>query len=198
MGPEEHQATYTVHAGVICEQAEFFRNALKKEWASMREKPGVIELPDNDPDAFGLYMQWLYSKQISILADLSDEPEDDEKFHTLAYAYVLGEKIIDNDFKNAIMDAYVLYARAQGPSKRYYPSNEEIRILYEGTRESSPIRQFLVDVWTWRGKHSWLEHDSDLPKDFLVEVAKGLFKVRPSVEYMSRPWKNSHEQYHDH
>jgi len=169
---------------------------MKPEWSSLRSNPRIVDLPDDDAAAFSLYQQWLYSKQLPILSDEPDEPLS-EGYHSLAYAYVLGERLMDRDFKNAIADAYVLYARGTPPGKRYYPSNEEIRIIYDGTTEHAPIRQLLIDIWTCRGKSEWMDGDTNLPKDFLIEVTKALLKARPSLENVSRPWKNRHEQYQE-
>lgn len=190
---------------------------MKPEWASLRPDPRTICLPDDDPGAFELYMSFLYSRTLPILATTpgpaqkdstissssSWEPESDG-YHTLAYAYVLGDRLLDTRFKNAIVDAYVLYARGAQPAKRYYPSNEEIRILYEGTREDAPIRKLLVDIWTVRGRSEWIESDGDLPREFLADVTKGLLRARErreggggGADGLSRPWKCSHEQYHE-
>ncbi|KAF2177423.1 hypothetical protein K469DRAFT_677454 [Zopfia rhizophila CBS 207.26] len=197
VGSEEDKESFHVHEALICDRSEFFRNAMKPEWASTRPAPRVIELPDDDMAAFDLYVQWLYSKKLPIIPDEKGSSPYDE-YQTLAHAYVLGEELMDIDFKNAVMDSYVLYARGSSQTKRYYPTNEDIRILYEGTRESSPIRQFLVDIWTYRGKHEWVKSDPDLPKDFLMDVTTALLKVRTALETQSRPWKNSHEQYYEH
>lgn len=198
VGPEDDKESFYVHEDAICDRSEFFRNAMKPEWASLRPNPRVIDLPDDDAAAFALYQQWLYTRQLPILPDdLEEDSGSSEGYHTLAYAYVLGERLMDIDFKNSIASAYVLYARGTPPGKRAYPSNEEIRIIYEGTQERAPIRKLLVDIWCCRGKHEWIENDADLPKDFLVEVTKALLKARPSLESLSRPWKNQHVQYQE-
>lgn len=174
---------------------------MKPEWASMRPDPRIIELPEDDPEAFSLYRTWLYSGKLAILPDDSQNPADPESvpeaFQTLAYAYVLGERLMDTPFKNAIADVYVLYARGNPPARRYYPSHEEIRVLYDGTHEGSAIRQLLVDIWFCRGKLEWLERDKNLPSEFLVGVLMEVYKNRGGNESLSRPWKNQHEQYHD-
>jgi hypothetical protein len=80
-----------------------------------------------------------------------------EGFHTLAYAAVLAERLLDVDFKNAITDAYVLYARGTPTVSRRYPSNDDIKIIYDGTNENAKIRQLLLDIWYARGKLEWVE-----------------------------------------
>ncbi|KAF2007736.1 hypothetical protein P154DRAFT_419660, partial [Amniculicola lignicola CBS 123094] len=197
VGQDPDKKSFHVHELAICDRSEFFRNAMKPEWASQRQDGRIVELPEDDPEAFSFYMIWLYSGRIPTLPD-PHVPPTSESHHTLAYAYVLGERLLDNDFKNAIADTYVLYARGMPPAKRFYPSNEEIRVIYEGTRESSPLRKLLVDIWACRGKHEWIENDPDLPKDFMVEITKALLKARTNFDSVSRPWKNAHEQYHDH
>ena len=131
----------------------------------------------------------------------------------LAHAYILGDRLLDTPFKNLIASTYVLFARGTPPGKRSYPSNEEIRILFDGTREGAPIRQLLVDIWCTRGKADWMKESDDegegcLPREFLWEVTKGLLSVRGNLEdrravgergecLASRPWKDRHVQYHE-
>ncbi|KAF2869199.1 hypothetical protein BDV95DRAFT_578587 [Massariosphaeria phaeospora] len=242
VGTGVHSETFKVHELALCDRSGYFRNAMKPEWASQRANPRVVELPDDDPEAFSIYQTWLYSRQLAILPDACDtrdagrgkrqvgggetesvgvgagagpsHPGGDSMsdsfiaadsasgFHALAYAYVLGERLLDTSFQNAIADAYVLYARGAGSGdaatlKRYYPSNEDIRIIYEGTSEGNPMRQLLVDIWSCRGKAEWLsEGEAELPRDFLLMVTRALLKGRPSVEGLTRPWKNRHVQYH--
>lgn len=198
VGLEEAKGSFHIHEDAICDRSSFFANAMKPEWASLRPNPRVIDLPEDDATAFALYQQYIYSRQLPILPDdLDEDSAQTEGYHTLAYAYVLGERLMDTAFKNAIASAYVLYARGTPPGKRAYPSNEEIRILYDGTGEKSPIRKLLIDIWCCRGKHEWLDLDADLPKEFLVEVTRALLRARPSLENLSRPWKNEHVQYHE-
>ncbi|KAF2121789.1 hypothetical protein BDV96DRAFT_468436, partial [Lophiotrema nucula] len=137
---------FYVHEFAICDRSPFFDKAMKPEWADQRPDPRVIELPDDDPAAFSLYLHWLYTKKLPVLPDDQESPSY-EGFHNLAYAYVLGERLMDIEFKNVVADAYVLYARGTAPGKQHYPSNEDVRILYEGTSEGSPIRQLLIDIW---------------------------------------------------
>jgi hypothetical protein len=217
VGQDPLKSTFKIHEDAICDRSEFFRRAMKPEWASMRNDPRTIDLPEDDPDAFSLYRTWLYSGKLAVMppantltapgnvdnTQLSTDsriPDSDANYHTLAYAYVLGERLLDKPFKNAIADVYVLYARGNPPARRYYPSNEEIRILYDGTGEGSPIRQLLVDIWYCRGKDEWMEKDQDLPKEFLAAVVRELFKARGEgrgIENLSRPWKMNHLQYHE-
>lgn len=205
VGDEEEKRSFKIHEDAICDRSMFFRNSMKPEWASMRPDPRTIHLPEDSPEAFALYRTWLYCGKLAILPETSTGDSNlensnlgtpPEHYHTLAYAYVLGERLLDVRFKNTIMDTYVLFARG-GAGPRYYPSNEEIRIIYDGTSELCPIRRFLVDIWYCRGKLEWIENDSDLPQEFLAAVVKEMLRVRVTTDNLSRPWKLTHTQYHE-
>jgi hypothetical protein len=105
---------------------------------------------------------------------------------------------MDTVFQNAVADALIVYARADGVGKRAYPTHNDIRIIYDGTREDSPIRKLFVDIWCKRGKIEWLDKPTsdELPTDFLIAVTKGLMQDKPPGEVKSRPWRHDHMQYH--
>ncbi|CAI6338471.1 unnamed protein product [Periconia digitata] len=209
VGDEEEQRSFKIHEDVICDRSSFFRSSMKPEWASMRSDPRTVELPEDSPNAFALYRTWLYSRKLPILPTPPTESniEEDtcrsslfgnppEHYHTLAHAYVLGERLLDIQFKNTVMDTYVLFARGATGS-RYYPTNDHVRIIYDGTTEGSPIRKFLVDIWYCRGKVEWIENDGDLPQEFLAAVVREMLRARQTTDNLSRPWKLTHTQYHE-
>ncbi|KAF2737958.1 hypothetical protein EJ04DRAFT_79841 [Polyplosphaeria fusca] len=147
---EEHlQRSFHIHEFAICDRSPFFMNAMKPDWAENRPDPRVIELPEDDPAAFALYMQWIYTRKLPVLPEdenSSSSASPSDGFPTLAYAAVLAERLLDNEFKKAITDAYVLFARGPTLMTRRYPSNEDIRIIYEGTNENASIRKLLLDI----------------------------------------------------
>jgi hypothetical protein len=53
---------FNVHKNVLL-QSPFFINALKSEWAVMREGD-LVGLTDERPAIFKAYVQWLYSHQV--------------------------------------------------------------------------------------------------------------------------------------
>ncbi|OAF99584.1 uncharacterized protein CC84DRAFT_366074 [Paraphaeosphaeria sporulosa] len=170
------------------------------------QESAVISLSDHDPDAFALWRTWIYTGKLAILPDppLPSDSNDERTAHyaVLAHAYILGDYLVDIPFMNAIADVYVLNARGIDGARALYPSNEEIGVLYDGTSPDSPIRRLLVDIWMYRGKPEWLEREVDedvLPREFLVEVVRKLLELKKvrEGETMSRPWKMTHEQYHD-
>jgi hypothetical protein len=51
---------------LIRKSSTFFDNALKSEWATSRADPRVIDLTDEDPIIFKMYLNWLYFKTIPL------------------------------------------------------------------------------------------------------------------------------------
>jgi hypothetical protein len=101
-------------------------------------------------------------------------------FVQLARAYVLGEKLIDAKFKNAIIDTFV----AVGAKTRYNPIGECVDILYEGTPEGSPARKMVVDACRRyaHGSLNWMEGFEKCPKVFLIDAVMELVKRKPSSD----------------
>ncbi|KAF1973571.1 hypothetical protein BU23DRAFT_132966 [Bimuria novae-zelandiae CBS 107.79] len=206
VGKDASQRSFKIHEHVICDHTEYFHNHMKDAWTVMKDEQRVIELPNDNPDAFALWRTWIYTEKIAILPEqpFSAEGMEERSAHyaVLAHAYVLGEMILDIPFMNAIADVYVLNARGGDGVRAHYPTNEDIAVLYDGTSPDSPIRKLLVDIWMYRGKVEWLDKELDdgaLPREFLIEVTRELLKLKKAREgeTMSRPWKMTHEQYHD-
>ena len=53
---------YTVYTAVIRKSSKFFDSATKPEWTKSRPDSGIIDLTDEDPATFELYLHWLYFK----------------------------------------------------------------------------------------------------------------------------------------
>ncbi|CAN9199729.1 unnamed protein product [Alternaria alternata] len=113
--------------------SEFFKNATKPEW---RTESRPVDLSDEQPAIFKRYCQWLYTGFIApgLLAESSSG--------CLAYMYVLGEKIVDHEFQNAVIQAII----SDMDRMNVVPSLRTIKIIYDGTTEESAARRLLVDI----------------------------------------------------
>jgi hypothetical protein len=98
----------------------------------------------------------------------------------LARAYVLGEKLIDAKFKNAIIDTFVAVGAAMGDN----PIGECVNILYEGTLEGSPARKMVVDACGRYAHDSqdWIEGFEKCPKEFLIDAVVILVRRKTSLD----------------
>ncbi|KAF2851136.1 hypothetical protein T440DRAFT_507469 [Plenodomus tracheiphilus IPT5] len=219
---------FYVHKRVLCQTSGFFQAATKPEWSGQGKKP--IDLSDDDPKIFALYVQWLYTGIVAVKtmqedsdAEASDE-EDVERFEKgsdemddldiskrcLVKCYILGEKLMDAVYRDAIMDILLSICFVE------IPDANTIRIAYGGTPVASPLRKLMVDVWVWCGQSpqrtAVLSRERTLRKEdivgesaaeFAVDLLHALLEHRafapidnPAESAENPPWITQSESYY--
>lgn len=147
VGPTEH--AILAHGNFISRRSEFFKAALKKEWAEGQTR--VIKLPDEDPQVMTHYLSYAYSKclptDIFTKDFLGTFPEEsDEYYQLLAELYVLSERLLDETIRGALIKEILRLAKlTDKESKQYHPKGEAVNIIYRGTTAKSPARRLMVD-----------------------------------------------------
>ena len=181
VGAAEDAETHTVHKSILEKHADFWKSALNKCWEEGAK--GKIRLPEDDPEAVGTYLEWMYTSKIDLNPLTNDDmsaKDIEEEFEHLARAYVFGEKAQDNAFCNGVIDA--MFARVLGPGggiERAYPTTKAISIIYDGTPEGSPARKMCVYLGTQYGHSNWIEstEDGEHP-DYLRDLTRSLLDSR--------------------
>ncbi|PLB48318.1 hypothetical protein P170DRAFT_448051 [Aspergillus steynii IBT 23096] len=189
---------YSVHEQLIRASSVFFDKVMAGEWTESRQR--TVQLPDDDPEIFALYVHWLYCGTLPVFCDEPDPAKNDE-YMGLIKAYVLGDKLLDAEFHNAVIDAIVEESRSEAQDKHlWFPGEKVIEYAYENTTERAPIRRLLVDMWAIYAKSSWLddpEESAYLPHTFLLGLlSKRLdsnFDANESIEAC-----NYHTHKHSH
>jgi hypothetical protein len=178
--------TYPVHESLICASSNFFQTARKPEWSA--GNPGVVDLSDEMPDIFEVYLHWLYFKTFPTIQD------QDPEYMELGQCYVLGEKLLDVKFKNAVIDAMSDVLENQPEDDVFIPGPLTIETVYEGTPKGSPARALLVDMWAVKaGKFGKADLD-ECPPEFAIDLAKEFLELNLLVD---SPWEYSMEKYHE-
>jgi hypothetical protein len=103
----------------------------------MSSGPGIfvkaqIHLPEDDPAVFGLFVEWLYYGTYDDLAAPSSS-----NIH--AQCWVLGDKLLCNEFKNYAM------SRLYKQRLDFSMTHEDVEYAYANTSPNSKLRQFYVD-----------------------------------------------------
>jgi hypothetical protein len=164
-----------VHKDLLCQKSPYFSAAANDCWKEGQE--GRVPLSDDDPAAFALYVQWLYRGRIFSARDMSDTGGNQEEIDLLVEAFVLGEKLQDRDFKDAIIDSLIhAVDTPDEQDTRWYPRSTTIDRAYRGTPESSPLRKLLVNMLFFHGHADWL--DGATNTDFLRDLAKEFLQDR--------------------
>lgn len=163
-----------VHEKLI-RRSDFFDRALKGEWKENQTRS--VLLPDEDLDTFKSYMHWLYTGNIP--TPLGSEMSKAAPYDALTRLYGLGERLLDGEFQDRVLDTIVVEARERiGPIRRLgYPGRKAVSIIYESTPDSSPARRLMVDLYVPHGTGRF-NLDADFPAQFLADVAKGLMADR--------------------
>lgn len=108
-------------------------------------------------------------------------PENSAReYNDLVKAYVIGDKLLNTNFQNSVIDAIVEKSTiANADGQRYYPGEEAVKHVYHNTTESAAIRRLFVDMYVDTAVPNWLH--GELPKEFLYLVAEGLMKKKKRV-----------------
>lgn len=135
---------FTIHEDLVTPRSEFVALALKREWKEAQQR--TIPLPDDEPDVFKLYKKWIYYCRIFSMNGTAANQQGDGEYCLLVKAYILGEKLVDNHFKDAIIDCIIdkLRSTAMFDLRLTNP-------IYNHTPETSPLRRLLQDVYIWSG-----------------------------------------------
>lgn len=169
---------------LLCDNVEFFRAAFKGCFREGVEK--TMELPKDDPVAFGYFVGWLYTKDIvysyttndasdSGKDKLQDQATSRNPTHDLQWCslWVLADKLMLEDLAKRAINQYESrdseWSVVQSPCSCYCQRNlptEVVLYTFENTPEGSELRQAVVDeaVSIVSGETSFTE--SNLLKDF--------------------------------
>ncbi len=178
------QTIFNVHENIICKSSDFFSKAVKGGWKESKDRS--VELPDETPDTFGLYLHWLYRGTIPTKVDEAGAAGTNE-YNRLARAFILGDKTGDGDFQDAVIDAMISKNKTPTSNGDYWsPERPTIELIYENTLQSSKARKWLVDTYIRSGSSDWMldrADAADWPHEFLLELsAKLLGKTRLHVK----------------
>ncbi|KAF2814836.1 uncharacterized protein BDZ99DRAFT_515607 [Mytilinidion resinicola] len=178
------ETSFYIHEGIVRASSKFFDNALKPGWVESKER--CVRLPEDDPDVFSIYQEWPYSLQIRVGAK-----EIAELYVVLCKAYCLGEKLMDCNFKDAIINEIIRNTKVVIDGEIYFPGDWAIKLSYEGTTHISHLRKLLVDFLVYEAEGSWLSKGSMdvLPKEYLFDIAIGMTNARDEVPAKA-PWKD--------
>ncbi|KAK1080378.1 hypothetical protein LTR33_005593 [Friedmanniomyces endolithicus] len=172
------ESIFYVHERLLRSTSEFFKAALSKEWKGGQARK--VELPDDSVCSFEGYTRWLYTGKLAVI-----ESGKDTEVGLLASLYGFGEKIIDEQFQNCVIDALVAATRTDVPdnaggSNHWYPTKGTVDSIYRITPKGSPARRLMVDMHTINAQEAWI--DVDCPEqnnhEFLIDLAISLLNNR--------------------
>ena len=139
---EESPELFLVHGSVLTGASDFVRLALQRDWQEATSR--VIPLPEDEPDIFEIYQAWLYDRSIYTQYWLGAEEAADEAVRLLK-AWILGDKLMDGKFKDAIMDVLIGRMNDTGSLAGY---RRLAGFVYSKTPDGSPPRRLITVTMT--------------------------------------------------
>jgi hypothetical protein len=191
VGPEKE--CFRLYRPLIVSSSDYFKKALKHDFRECETHR--FDLTEDDADSFAIYAHWLIWKKLAVKLGKSSK-NDRTEYQQLAYAYVLGDKLQDTQFRNDIINAFV----AKRENEKLLPGSTTIDYIYTNTLESSKLRKFLVDVWFRFGSNNIeiksLSHEflTDLVcRQYIKRSQKALQANIEAAEYYVADEKDDHE-----
>jgi hypothetical protein len=135
--------------------------------------------------AFRLYAEWVYSGSIQkkLLKVKGSGAQEDICFHNIGQAYILGDKLQDYKFKNAIVDVLLDTIVTHGKMDLTLPT-----LVFDKCFIHAPLRRLLVDIYVLYGHKDWLKPSNEITISavFLSDLSTA-FLARNSRDELSTP-----------
>ncbi len=171
---------FHIHQNLLCGASTFFDAAFTSKFKEGSEKK--MTLPEDDPEIFGAFVQWLYHQYYEVPAsDLSHEPA--RYLTQTMQLFILADKHGVTKLKNGIIDALVRNAQL----KKTPPSHFAIHQIYEFTPPSSGIRVLLADWYACHAAPWWLQEPTTNTwlrehPDFAADVIAAMARFESSAQ----------------
>ncbi|KAK6436349.1 hypothetical protein LTR95_007457 [Oleoguttula sp. CCFEE 5521] len=161
-----------IHELIIKSGSDFVRLALTGGW--QEAQTNLVKLPVDDLGIFAVYQRWVYYGDLRTMSHRSNAQCDIREYEVLVNAYVLGEKIMDSDFKDAVIDGIIEKLPAEASF-----DVQLTPLIYEGTPTKCALRWLWLDVYYHSGTAAWLDNElCHSHPDFLSEYGESKSQSR--------------------
>ena len=145
VGSITKQQSFTVHEDLLLRESEYFRIALKSQFIEGQTK--TFCLVEDDPQAFDLFVQYLYTGSYSMPEKLFEGHSDPEKLwlKAQAKAYLLGDKLIAFGFRTMVIQNLDAQLRKTPPTMRMLLETAEQIYENASAADAIAIKGVLAD-----------------------------------------------------
>ncbi|KAI9675666.1 MAG: hypothetical protein M1817_001033 [Caeruleum heppii] len=157
---------WILHEKLLSHHSPFFASAFGGAFAEA--ETGKIELLEDDPAAFELLIQWLYSGSMGQKPTAATPKDEAWAFALLCFElWVLCDKFGITKLKNPAMDAY----RHSCRQSDQIPSNGAMMQIYNRTSCGTPFQQLAADITAYEATCS--DVDTDTANAFIDKHLEG-------------------------
>ena len=125
----------------------------------------------------------------------------EEEWVDLVGAFIIGDKLQDDAFCDAIIDSMI--AKSNAPFEGFHHFlffKHATRFVYKYTPETSPLRKLMIDQHVYHGADNWYANAAleDVDKSFLRDLSVALMGTRPKPSEEAPYRSGSNCRYHKH
>lgn len=139
----------------------------------------TIELPEDDPEIFAVYVHWLYDGTLPVFG-VDESTTENTEYMILLKAHCLGDKLLNTGFQNTILSAI---EKAEFPDcyvETTLPTVAVITYAYENTNEHSVLQKKFVKKYVSAACGNCFRGQTTYPVPFVLEVVARLLDRWPS------------------
>jgi len=200
VGKEKRQ--WSVHRNLLCHYSSYFEAELIGNEVPKAKRPGDkqrLDLPDDDPKGFELFVKWLYQGQ---LEDVSELPEEGKYDYSVSChkLYMLCDRFDLPSLKNLSINQY----RQGLLEAQLVPDAEEINEIYRQSPKGSPFRKLMTQIAARQIMDPESDKDAESYRscfennpDFAVDMVNAI-KVGTGGVLFNDPTEGAECEYHDH
>jgi hypothetical protein len=171
------------HESYLTKSSEFFKTAMKKEWAEGQAR--VIKCPEDDLETMTDYLTFTYTGTLptSNLVEGCPTPTY-AAWTSLAKLYILGDRVLDTRIRNAVVSEIVRISttRDKGGHTNFMGTAVS-NMPFDSTPEGSPIRRLIVDEYVCKGRNDWINTEEH------PGLMLGLARVLLGKVYVRQPYR---------
>ena len=134
VGPKRKQ--FNVHKELICE-SDFFKAAFMSCFTEAND--GFMYLPDDNPAAFDLYVEWVYRKRIP-------SGHTESYLHSLYDLYIMADKFCNIALKDTVMDTIQDLARKHDLFDPIFTKELVDKVFNYTSNETGCLALFLIHL----------------------------------------------------
>lgn len=191
--------SWHIHHNLLRHHSKYFDDDNLINGEEKRIRDGKVDLPEEDPSAFRVFVKWLYQGRIDDVSTLKADQKWNYAF-ACQNLYILCEKIGMHELKNQAIDQF----RKGCYETRLVPGGDEIRPIYNRTAANSPFRKLvsriaarqIMDPDSRRDASMYLECFKAAP-NFAVDVLNAIREGTEGV-LLDDPTEGNSCRYHEH
>lgn len=190
---------WSLHKNLLCYYSPYFENELQGHEVSQAQRES-LELPDDDPKGFVLFVKWLYQGQLDSTEHLTDG--DKYEYAVACHKlYLISAKFAIPDLTNLATDLY----RSNLHAAHLVPDPEEMNEIYRSSQEGSPFRKLITQMAARQIMDPEIERNAESYRccfesnpSFAVEMINAIRQISGGL-LLEDPTKPGDEHtWHDH